>query len=182
MLIPSQLRSRDPLRIQEGEDGAFTVVNAYEGDAQEFFEGRLTPLRAQPPRVALSRVKAKRAARPQSGAGDVTEIHGSNEAELRNRVYAFLKNFHPGKEADPIHMGVVFEKLKRSGSLCVSQIAIETGLSLGQIFLALRQLRRLGAIEWRPDRKPWRSGERRPYHVQLIDTAWSISRSGIHPN
>jgi len=196
MLTPSQILNREPLRLEEDEDGVFTVVNAYQGDAQDLFG---TPLRVR------RGGQAKRAARAE--ARDTDLILRGDEAELRKRVNGFLDSLDPGRDADPIAMGAVFEELKRSGSLCVSQIAIETGLPLEAIFFALRQLRDDGVVEWRPDRKrvpsfgkmlqkhspiqllhfwaalgalwrEWRNSERRPYNVQLIETSWSINRSG----
>ena len=49
MIIPSliKLPYGEKLAVTEEADGMFCVPNAYRGDFQEFFKGRLTPLHAE---------------------------------------------------------------------------------------------------------------------------------------
>jgi hypothetical protein len=59
MIIPSTIQLSGDLRIEEVESGMFSVPNAYEGDYQEFFEGRLTPIHFPDPinQMALGRLE-----------------------------------------------------------------------------------------------------------------------------
>lgn len=214
MLIPSQIRSREPLQIRRSADGVISFDNAYEGDDQEFFGGRWTPIRDDgEAQEAVAFLADKVAAEPSPARPGLQEtatwmrepILQGSEDELRERIEHYLADYlDPEKEADPRDVNSVYEQLKHSGSLCVSQIAIDTGLPLERVFLALRQLAMDGAVEWRPDRNRlvslrkvfervdvkgflrgrtslsglWRQLYRAPAPspVELIETAWSIMR------
>ena len=215
MLVPSQIRSREPLNLLESGDGVFSFTNAYEGESQEFFDGRLTPIQSREKRPGRTNATPDQGNSilpvrpPLQGTAWLQEpvLQGSEE-KLRTDIEEFLtKRLGPEKEADLYDVGRVFEQLKRSGSLCVSQIALETGLPLPRIFLALRQLAAENSVEWRPDRSPvvgignllqkfnltqalrdrsilaklwgeWRKNStRRSQPIELIETAWSIMRA-----
>jgi hypothetical protein len=198
MLIPSQIRSAKPLVVRESADGIYSFVNAYDGNSQDFFDNHQAA-EGNHPRDASRQEIVEPAVEPESpertGKLQREPIQGS-ESELWAKIEHYL--FHivdPEKEARARDVKAVYEELKHSGSLCVSQIAIETGLPLEKIFLALRQLLREGAVEWRPDRsgmvsikRAWARMFRRRHQepvagsdpqsdpVYLIETAWSLKR------
>jgi hypothetical protein len=214
MLIPSRIRSTKPLEIHASSDGIYSFVNAYDGEDQVFFdfpptvaedrEGR----EAEPPPEAQRKPAPPASPPSEQTGGFVSEpvLQGSEE-ELWAKIWDYLfEHLDPEKVADADDVRAVYEHLKHSGSQCVSQIAIETGLPLQRIYLALRQLTSEGAVEWRPDRSGMKSlgrvlrrleagrlqrhrpGQRNgspsppSRSVRLIETAWSLTRlASSHP-
>jgi hypothetical protein len=207
MLIPSQVRNSQPLKLELGGDGIVSFVNAYEGEGQEFFRGHLTAVGQSKPQGGARSSMSTPSPLQETASWMREPVRQGEEKDLRRSIEEYLsRRFDPEKVADPRDVDIVFEQLKCSGSLCVSQIAIETGLPLDRIFMSLRQLAAECAVEWRPDRSPavglrkilqgrnvtsllrdrsallriwreWRDGlALRSNPVELIETAWSIMR------
>jgi hypothetical protein len=177
VIIPSQIRSNQPLQVEEQEDGTFSFVNAYEGDWQEFFPGRPTKLRQ--PEMSSRRTpfrepshEEREAPAPQLEDTAVQfrrPLTSGSVEELRAQIKRQLfEELDPEKEADPRDIEEIYELLKCTGSQCVSQIAVETGLSWRRILLAIRQLLKEGLVDWLPDS--------RCDNIQLLETAWAIRR------
>lgn len=60
MIIPCTIYLSDDLRLEEEEAGLFSIPNAYKGDFQEFFEGRLTPIHVPDPITQLASGRMER--------------------------------------------------------------------------------------------------------------------------
>ena len=71
MIIPSgiQLPEGESLEVQEEVEGMFSIPNAYKGEYQEFFKGKLTPIRVM-----------------AAAAGSVTTINGDESSTEILRV------------------------------------------------------------------------------------------------
>jgi hypothetical protein len=208
MLIPSQIRSTKPLEVRASADGIYSFVNAYDGEDQVFFDSPPTVAEDQDGREAQPPPQVRCEPAPPAGppfeqtGGLIGEpVLQGTEEELWAGIRDYL--FHrldQEKVADAGDVRAVYEHLKHSGSQCVSQIAIETGLPLRGIYMALRQLTSEGAVEWRPDRsgmvslgrvwkrfdvgrllghRPGQSNGSSPppsRQVRLVETAWSLTR------